>query len=593
VSRRSAILTLTITLAVVYGSLILTQISGTTPLLGLDLQGGFSVVLNAPEGTETDVLETAVQIMRRRIEALGNVQEPEIAVVGARSIEVQLPGVTDRERALQAVGTTGRLEFRPVRDISPIPGVSPLFFQPAPDDTPPTTTTTLPGGTSTTAPDPSQPVANWAPAAAGPTTTTTPSTTTTAAGPTTTTTTPTTTTTTDGVTTTTTPGATTTTIDPTAHIVLPEGVTWCDEVDQPGCVDRATGLTPNPDPDLDAFLLARPEDGEIAYHLAPARLLGSDLEGAQAQFQQQGGSPVGGGGLGEWVVVLDFNSAGASRFTEVTKELAAFPLGDPRRQFGIVLDGIVQSAPQIAAGVDPNVGIAGDSAVITLGSGGNQQREASSLSVVLRYGSLPVAFEQATVQSVSATLGADSLDAGLLAGFIGLALVAAVMILYYRVLGIINVIGLTVFGSLVLVVFSLLGSLQGVTLTLAGIAGLIVSVGITADSYIVYFERIKEEVHRGRSLRSAIDHAFTRAFRTILTADTVSFAAAVLLFFLAIGSVKGFALALGIATVCDVLVAVFFTRPAVALLSGTPLLGEGGRMSIRGAVGVPPEEAIP
>ena len=576
-SRRSAILTLTITLAVVYGSLILTQISGTTPLLGLDLQGGFSVVLNAPEGTETDVLETAVQIMRRRIEALGNVQEPEIAVVGARSIEVQLPGVTDRDRALQAVGTTGRLEFRPVRDISPIPGVSPLFFQPAPDTTTTTTTTTLPGGTSTTTPDPSQPVANWAPAAAGSTTTTTPLTTTTAAGPTTTT----------------TPGATTTTMDPTAHIVLPEGVSWCDEVDQPGCVDRATGLTPNPDPDLDAFLLARPEDGEIAYHLAPARLLGSDLEGAQAQFQQQGGSPVGGGGLGEWVVVLDFNSAGAGRFTEVTKELAAFPLGDPRRQFGIVLDGIVQSAPQIAAGVDPNVGIAGDSAVITLGSGGNQQREASGLSVVLRYGSLPVAFEQATVQSVSATLGADSLDAGLLAGFIGLALVAAVMILYYRVLGIINVIGLTVFGSLVLVVFSLLGSLQGVTLTLAGVAGLIVSVGITADSYIVYFERIKEEVHRGRSLRSAIDHAFTRAFRTILTADTVSFAGAVLLFFLAIGSVKGFALALGIATVCDVVVAVFFTRPAVALLSGTPLLGEGGRMSIRGAVGVPPEEAIP
>ena len=576
-SRRSAILTLTITLAVVYGSLILTQISGTTPLLGLDLQGGFSVVLNAPEGTETDVLDQAVQIMRRRIEALGNVQEPEIAVVGERSIEVQLPGVTDRDRALQAVGTTGRLEFRPVRDISPIPGVSPLFFQPAPDDTTTTsTTTTLPGGTSTTAPDDSQPVVNWAPTAAGPTTTSTPSTTTT----------------TEGVTTTTTPGATTTTIDPTAHIVLPEGVTWCDEVDQLGCVDRATGLTPDPDPEFDAFLLARLEDGEIAYHLAPARLLGSDLEGAQAQFQQQGGSPVGGGGIGEWVVVLNFNSSGAARFTEVTKELAAFPLGDPRRQFGIVLDGVVQSAPQIAAGVDPNVGIAGDSAVITLGSGGNQQREASSLSVVLRYGSLPVAFEQATVQSVSATLGADSLDAGLLAGFIGLALVAAAMILYYRVLGIVNVIGLTVFGSLVLVVFSMLGSLQGVTLTLAGVAGLIVSVGITADSYIVYFERIKEEVHRGRSLRSAIDHAFTRAFRTILTADTVSFAGAVLLFFLAIGSVKGFALALGIATVCDVLVAVFFTRPAVALLSGTRFLGEGGRMSIRGAVGVPPEEAI-
>jgi len=577
VSRRSAFITLTVTLAVVYGSLILTQLTGTTPLLGLDLQGGFSVVLNAPEGTEPDVLEQAVQIMRRRIEALGNVQEPEIAVVGDRSIEVQLPGVTDRERALDAVGTTGRLEFRPVRDISPIPGVSPLFFQLPPEDptttTTTTTTTTVPGGTTTTAPDPSRPNPNGPPAAAG-TTTTAPATTTTAGA---------------GDTTTTAPDGATTTIDPTAHIILPQGVTWCDDLEQPGCVDRQTGLTVDPDPALDAFLFS---EGDIVYHLAPARLLGSDLAGAQAQFQQSGGGgPVGGGGIGEWVVVLEFNDAGATKFTEVTKELAAFPPGDPRRQFGIVLDGTVVTAPQINIGIDPNVGITGGSAVITLGSGGNQQQEASSLSVVLRYGSLPVAFEQATVQSVSATLGSDSLDAGLLAGFIGIALVAAAMILYYRALGMVNVIGLTVFGSLVLVIFSLLGSLQGVTLTLAGVAGLIVAVGITADSYIVYFERIKEEVHHGRSLRSAIDHAFTRALRTILTADTVSFVGAILLFFLAIGSVKGFALALGVATVCDVLVAVFFTRPAVSLMSRTGFLGEGGRLSIRGAVGLPPEEA--
>jgi preprotein translocase subunit SecD len=304
------------------------------------------------------------------------------------------------------------------------------------------------------------------------------------------------------------------------------------------------------------------------------------------------------------VVLLNFSSEGSVKFTTVTRELARYgcsipypecdptsPPGDPRRQFAIVLDRVVVSAPQVNADVDPAVGIPGNSAVITLGDGGNQQADAQNLSVVLRYGSLPVSFEQATVQSVSATLGSDSLDAGLIAGFAGLALVAVAMILYYRALGLVNVIGLTVFGSLVLVIFSLLGEWQGVTLTLAGVAGLIVSVGITADSYIVYFERIKEEVHRGRSLRSAIDHAFTRAFRTILTADTVSFSGAVLLFFLAIGAVKGFALALLVATICDVLVAVFFTRPAVALLAGTRGFGEGGRFSIRGAVGVPKEEA--
>jgi preprotein translocase subunit SecD len=555
VSRRSAIVTLTITLVVVYGTLILTQATGTTPRLGLDLQGGFAVVLNAPEGTDPEVIEQAAEIMRRRIEALGNVQEPEIAVLGDSSIEVQLPGVTDRDRALAAVGTTGSLEFRPVRDISPIPGVSPLFFQLPPEDPTTTTTTTVPSGSTTTA----------APGAT--TTTTTGATTTTSAG-----------------TTTTSSGGTTTTVDPTAHIVLPDGVTWCDEVEQAGCVDRATGLTPDPDPLLDAFLISEPEDGGIVYHVAPARVLGSDLTGATAQFSQTGT------GLGEWVVVLEFNAAGSVKFTEVTKELAAFPIGDPRRQFAIALDGIVQSAPQIASSVDPNVGIPGDSAVITLGSSPNQQAEASNLSVVLRYGSLPVAFEQATVQSVSATLGADSLDAGLIAGIIGIVLVAAAMLLYYRALGLVNVIGLTVFGSLVLVVFSLLGELRGVTLTLAGVAGLIVAVGITSDSYIVYFERIKEEVQRGRSLRGAIDHAFSRALRTILTADFASFVGAVLLFFLAIGSVKGFALALLVATVCDVLVVIFFTRPAVALLAYSKSLGEGGRMSIRGAVGMPAEE---
>ena len=582
--RRAAVITLISTLAIAWGSLIATQAAGVTPRLGLDLQGGFEVRLEAPSCEDPDVVEQAVEIMRRRIEALGGVQEPEIAVEGDCNVLVQLPGVSDRERALEAIGTTGQLEFRPVRTISPIPGLSPVFFnveEPEPEP-PPTTTTTVPddGSTTTTAPG-------------GDTTTTTapPDTTTTTTPPTTAGDTTTTTAGGDSTTTTAGDGTTTTTqpsepVDPTENVILPEGVTWCDEVDQPGCVDPETGLTLNPDPDLDAFLATDfSEDGGIIYHLAPAALLGSDLDGASAQFQQTGGgSHLGGGGPGEWIVLLDFNSEGADKFAETTAELAGFPIGDPRRQFAIVLDNVIQSAPSVAAGVDPNEGISGGQAVITLGSAENQQSEASQLAIVLRYGSLPVAFEQSAVQSVSATLGEDSLQAGLIAGIGGLLLVALAMIAYYRALGLINVIGLTVFGSLMVVTMSLLGEWQGVTLTLAGVAGVIVAVGITSDSYIVYFERIKEEVHRGRSLRAAIDHAFSRSIRTILTADTVSFIGATLLFFLAVGAVKGFALALLIATIIDVLVAVFYTRPAVALLARSKL-GDGGALSIRGATG--------
>jgi preprotein translocase subunit SecD len=585
-SKRAAWLRLTLTLVVVYGALALTQFTNTTPLLGLDLQGGFSVILEAPEGTDEDVLDQAVEIMRRRIEALGEVQEPEIAVVGGTTVEVQLPGVTNRDRALEAVGTTGLLDFRPVLDIGSLPGFSPVF-----EDIAPTTTTTIPDGeTTTTVPD----TAGTTPTTVGDgTTTTAPPTagsTSTTTVPTTTTTSPDTTTTTAGDGETTTTSSTTTVpVDPTEGVVLPEGVTWCDEVDQPGCVDPESGLTLDPVPELEAFLSTDfASGGGIIYHLDVARAQGSDLESAMAQFITQGGGPTGGGVLGQWVVELNFTSEGEDKFTELTKELASYLIGDPRRQFAIVLDGVVQSAPQVAEDIDPNVGISGGSAIITLGSSDNQESEARNLAIVLRYGALPVAFSQSSVESVSATLGADSLQAGLVAGIGGLILVAAAMILYYRALGLVNVIGLTVFGSLVLVIFSLLGAWQGVTLTLAGVAGVIVSVGITSDSYIVYFERIKEEVHRGRSLRGAIDHAFGRSIRTILTADTVSFAGAVLLFFLAIGSVKGFALALGIATVCDVLVAIFYTKPAVALVARSKL-GEGGTMSIRGATGLPPE----
>jgi preprotein translocase subunit SecD len=533
-SRR--ITTLVIVLLLAYGGVAAVVASHSTPKLGLDLKGGTSVILRAPDGTDPDVLTKAVEIMRGRIEAFG-VQEPEISISGANSVLVQLPGVTDRERALQAIGQTGVLSFRPVFAAS---FQSPIF------DT--TTTTTAPQTTTT---------------AAGETTTT-------AAGTTT--------------------SESTTTTTPTTTTTLPAGV------------DPSTGFTINDSPDLlrswvpeydskdkviagyeigtlcnDGTTLATCEVGTDGNPTngTPDPMTGSDITEALANFSQT---------TGQWQVDLKLNDDGARKFQELTRAAAQFATGDPQRQIAIVLDGKIISAPQVAANVDANTGIAGGSAVITLGTGDNQQAEAQDLAVVLRYGSLPVSFEQDQVQSVSATLGSDSLRSGLIAGLAGLILVAIYMLLYYRSLGAVTIVGLSVFGSLMLIVLGLLSRTSGLTLTLAGVTGIVVSVGITADSYIVFYERIKEELHRGRTMNAAVDEGFSRAFHTILTADTVSMLAAVLLWLLAVGPVKGFALTLGIATFLDILVAYFFTRNAVGAIAHSGL-GEGGQFSIRAAAG--------
>jgi preprotein translocase subunit SecD len=284
----------------------------------------------------------------------------------------------------------------------------------------------------------------------------------------------------------------------------------------------------------------------------------------------------------DWSVSLDLTGEGGVLFAEMTADAARYALGDPRRQIAIVLDGGVITAPGVNPSVSPETGITGGRALITTGQGEEAQQEANDLAVVLRYGSLPVAFEVSAVSKVSGTLGADSLQAGILAGLLGLALVAVVLLLVYRSLGLVAILGLTVFGSVLVWIFGLLGDWIGLTLTLAGVTGIIVSVGITADSYIVYYERIKEKLRDGHEVQEAASEGFKAAFRTILTADTVSLIGATLLYMLAVGAVKGFALALGIATVLDILIVRFYTRPAVGLLAGTRL-GSGSRFSIEGA----------
>jgi preprotein translocase subunit SecD len=223
-----------------------------------------------------------------------------------------------------------------------------------------------------------------------------------------------------------------------------------------------------------------------------------------------------------------------------------------------VLDGTVVSSPTVQ-----DASFTANEVTIT---GNFDEAEAKDLALVLRYGALPVQLEQESVSSVSATLGADSLRAGLLAGAIGTGLVLLYLLLYYRALGLVVALGLFVWGALQWSVISYLGATQGLALSLAGVTGIIVSVGVTVDSYIVYFERLKDEVRSGRSLRSSVDRSFKRAFRTILAADFSAFLGAFLLWWLTVGAVRGFAFFLGLSTVLDVVVAYFFTRPLVALL---------------------------
>jgi preprotein translocase subunit SecD len=338
-------------------------------------------------------------------------------------------------------------------------------------------------------------------------------------------------------------------------------------------IDDATGLTVEDDPTKEAYLLGDSRLGAEVLHLGPAELLGEEVADAVPSFDPNSAS---------WAVGLDFTSEGAQAFAELTAKAASYPPGDPRRQIAIVLDGEVISAPVVNPSVSPVTGITGGRAQITMGAGEDAQAEANDLAVVLRYGSLPVAFEISAVQKVSGTLGADSLQAGITAGLLGLALVTLVLIAVYRSLGLVAIVGLTVFASLLIVLFALFGRWQGLTLTLAGVTGIIVSVGITADSYIVYFERVKEKIRDGVDVVEAADESFRLAYRTILTADTVSLLAAALLWILAVGAVKGFAIALGIATLLDLVIALVYTRRAVSLLAGTRL-GAGGWFSIEGA----------
>ena len=266
--------------------------------------------------------------------------------------------------------------------------------------------------------------------------------------------------------------------------------------------------------------------------------------------------------------MLSFNGEGTKAFGALTTRVTSLP--SPTNQVAIVLDGLVVSAPRI------NEAINSGSAQI---SGSFSQTDATDLANVLKYGALPLAFDRGEVQQISPTLGADQLRGGLLAGFLGLLLVVLYSFLYYRGLGLVSVGSLAIAGGLTYLSFLLLGKWIGFTLTLAGIAGAIVAIGITADSFIVYFERIRDEVREGRSLRSAVETGWQRARRTIIVADFVSMIAAVLLYFFAVGGVRGFAFTLGLTTLIDLFVVFIFTKPFVTILAKVKFFSSGHPLS--------------
>lgn len=504
-------------------------LQGTTKIrYGLDLQGGTSVVLQPRvDGTNGAVtaaaIDQAVSIIRQRVNSLG-VAESEVVAQGSginRQIVISVPGETG-QRVVDLVGQTAELRFRQVLAV----GSAVDAPAPAPAPSGSAAATPAPSGSKLTKSTPV--LSDPSPAAsATPEPIVTPN----------------------------------STATPEAVANTPAAAV-SDELSKKfaalDCTDEKNLVGGGDDPEQPLVTCDR--DGTSRFVLGPAEVLGRQVRSASAAIDQQG--------TGGWFVTLNFNKEGTKKFGEITQRVVS--LTPPQNQVAIVLDGLVVSAPRI---IDA---ILGGQAQIT---GNFTQQEASDLANVLKYGSLPLAFDRGEVQQVSPTLGSDQLRAGVLAGALGLILVIIYSFFYYRALGIVTVGSLALAALLLWMSVVILGENLGFTLTLAGIAGAIVAIGITADSFIIYFERLRDEIRDGRSLRSAAESAWSRARRTIVISDAVSLIAAVLLFIFAIGGVRGFAFTLGLTTVIDLIIIFLFTKPLVTFLSRLPFFANGHPLS--------------
>jgi preprotein translocase subunit SecD len=357
-----------------------------------------------------------------------------------------------------------------------------------------------------------------------------------------------------------TPADSTETTHPQAADNSPEFQT---QVQALNCLDPIAFSGGTPD-NPEEWLGTCDQTGISKYLLEPAFIRGTNVTGAEAALPQSGFG---------WVVTLNFDSEGARALADASSRLTTLPEcgtpgGNPCNAFAIVLDGVVVSAPRF------NEAILGGQAQI---EGDFTAQEAADLANVLKYGALPVTLEAVDVTTISATVGTDQLRAGILAGLLGLVLVVLFLLIYYRALGSVAVLSLVLGAGILYMSFVIFSKTIGLTLTLAGVAGAIVAIGITADSFIVYFERIKDEIRDGRSLRQACDSGWVRARRTILASDFVSILAAVVLYYVSVGSVRGFAFVLGLTTIIDLLIAFLFTRPVTVLLGRTRWMQRGSK----------------
>ena len=566
-----ALVTLTVAIVAACAALAIGHfVKGVTPYpdLALDLKGGTQLILTptpTSEGqreiTEEDITQ-AISIIRNRIDASG-VSESEISSMGSSNIMVSIPGTPSQEQ-LDLIRSSSQMNFRPVLRIGPAQGVL-QNQQQTQVDNPQSgeqsgaqsgaqsgeqssaqsgeqsgagAADTAQSGVQSTALD--EATARGAADADG-----------------------------DGVLSDT-PATTPENASDLAWVteqVMYDFLTL--DCSASADVKRVEGAADKP-------YAACDESGQIKYILGPVAVPGSDLTSATAAIARNNN----GQSTGQWIVSLQFNHDGAEKFKDTSTILYGYHDSDPqgssyrgspdRNSFAVVLDGTVITAPSMQAI------IANGEAQI---SGNFTAQSATALANQLQFGSLPLNFEVESEQQISATIGTDHLTIGLWAALIGFLLVILYLIWQYRGLAIISAGSLVIASVITYLVITLLSWAMGYRLSLAGVAGLIMAIGVTTDSFIVYFERVRDEVRDGRPLRAAVEEGWDRAKRTILVSDAVNLVAAVVLYLLAVGGVQGFAFTLGITTVIDIAVIFLFTHPMMELLIRTRFFGEGHKLS--------------
>jgi preprotein translocase subunit SecD len=541
-------------LAVAYG---LVALVGTwKPALGLDLEGGTQITLIASGSVTKDNLNQAAAIINERVNGSG-VTEAEVTTQGSNEIVVQVPGPSNSS-LVQTVIRQARLRFRLVAQAGP--SATPQTPVPSTSTSPsPGVGVTLPPSSPTGSSTPDTPKSsptgkNRAPALLGMSKhkpkkntkdkpSSSPSTAPTAAVP-----------------------------DSTSKLhytaadkkAFSDALTWMTNPDPQSLAVYNAYTCPSKKPVVDDpnIPIVTCDDAGQKYLLSPALIEGTEISSATAN------PPGSSQGSVQWSVGIQLKSHGA----DVQRNLSQHMAGDQSKTFAIVLDGQVISAPFFSQV------IADGRSEIT---GNFTESEAKSLATGLKYGALPISFDKkkTTIEVIGPSLAGDQLSAGITAGIAGLLLVMIYCLFYYRGLGLVVIASLLVAGAATYALVLLLAKSAGFTLTLPGIAGLIVAVGITADSFIVFFERIRDEMRAGKSMRVAVETGWIRARATCVAADAVSILAAVVLYIFAIGVVKGFAFALGLSTLIDLAVFFWFTKPMVSTLARFPFFHKGHKLS--------------